>query len=111
MSIRSVALWHPRRPFGRRPTLTHESPALPCCISTASKDDGGLVDWPSAISKSRETMPNALNMARASAAHLRTPTLTAEIVGRPRLVPWCHGKPLLHGERRRRRHILPFDEQ
>jgi hypothetical protein len=27
------------------------------------------------------------------------------------LAEYTRGKPLLHGERRRRRHILPFDEQ
>src|ERR1035441_2623490 len=75
MSIRRVALWHRTYPFGRIPTLTQESAELAGCISTASKDCGGLVDWPRASSNRRETMPSAFNMAGASAVHSRTPRL------------------------------------
>src|ERR1700693_5404039 len=79
MSMRRVALWHRTCPFGRRPMVTHESPRLAGWISAASNDRRGLVDWPRAASNRRETMPTALNMARASAAHLRTPKLSVDI--------------------------------
>src|ERR1035438_10446494 len=75
MSIRRVALWHRTYPFGRIPTLTQESAELAGSISTASKDCGGLVDWPRASSNRRETMPSAFNMAGASAVHSRKPRL------------------------------------
>src|SRR5437773_11841093 len=79
MSIRRVVLWHQTYPFGLRPTLTHGSPWLASWMLAASNDDGGLVDWHKAVSNRRETMPRALNIARAPAGHLRTLKIAAEI--------------------------------